>query len=336
MKKQILMKYLTPLVLILCITGTPQSADIKIATYNIQNLDDKISKTRKDRLRAVLSSLNADIIGFQEIKSVSALDSVLPEKYKIAMMDTSDKYYQKLAIAVREAFTVTDIRMVFSGKDYNDEFPQKRDLLQVSIERNSLRLIVLVHHAKARSGGDTPSGMDDRTETDLRREKSSIEIRSHIDSLLNNNPDANIVLLGDFNDNPDDRSLNILEYGDPDASAGIDAVPDSFLYNTSEALLEQDHCSYGYNDIYDGTVSTDTFNVVVPGSRAENNWWRGKHYDYYYHVRIKAILFDQILVSRNLKSRVTSRGIFTGAEAVKGSKNTRASDHVPVWIVLRF
>ena len=74
---------------------------------------------------------------------------------------------------------------------------------------------------------------------------------SHIDSLLNDNPDANIVLLGDFNDNPDDRSLNILEYGDSTEAAGIDCVrgrgEDTFLYNTSEALLDKDYCSYRYH-----------------------------------------------------------------------------------------
>ena len=30
----------------------------------------------------------------------------------------------------------------------------------------------------------------------------------------------NVILIGDFNDNPDDRSLNILEYEDKDAVGG--------------------------------------------------------------------------------------------------------------------
>lgn len=323
------MKYLTPLVLIFCITSTPQSADIKIATYNIENLDDKISKTRKDRLRAVLSSLNADIIGFQEIKSVSALDSILSEKYTIGMADTSNEP-QKLAIAVRDPFEITNIDLAFRDPSDDDAFPKTRDLLHVSIARDSLHLTVLVHHPISRSQG--------RLETDLRRERSATKIVSYVDSLITDNPDANIVLLGDFNDNPDDRSLNILEYGDSTEVAGIDSIrgkgEDTFLYNTSEALLDKDYCSYRYHAL--GNIKSNTFDPKVKGARAENNKWRGKHHDWEKDVEIKANLLDQILVYKNLRSRVVSSGIFNGAEAFRGSKTNRASDHVPVWIVLQF
>ena len=159
-----------------------------------------------------------------------------------------------------------------------------------------------------------------------------------------------IVLLGDFNDNPDDRSLNILEYGDPDAPGGIDEASDTFLYNTSESLLDSNYCSYGYNYLYD-KIESDTFDPMVSGARAENNKWRGKPHNFMRDVKVKAILFDQILVSQNLKHHVHSSGIFTHAEAVRGTRSrirfsgdeivytTRgdfASDHVPVWTILKF
>ena len=326
------------IVLILFVACGPRPVEIAVATYNIYWLDDGISEARKARLQTVVRELDADIIGFQEIQSKAALARILPDDYAIGMIDDPEDH-QELALAVRAPFEIADLKMVFPEKVHDRAFPQKRDLLQAYVEGYGRRLIVLVHHAKTRSGG--------RVETDPRREESARMIARYLSSRVKYD---HIVLLGDFNDNPDDRSLNILESGDPNAPAGMDDAPDAFLYNTSEALLEKDHCSYGYNYLYD-KIDSDTFAPAVPGARAENNKWRGKPHDFLRDVAVKAILFDQILVSQNLRDRVVASGIFTRAEAVRGSRSrirfqgdnvvytrrgTFASDHVPVWTILKF
>ncbi len=338
MQKHAQMTYLAPLILLLFFACGPQPAEIKIATYNIYWLDDGISAARQERLQTVVRELDADIIGFQEIQSKSALERILPDDYTIGMLDDPDEL-QELAIAVREPYEITDLKMVFPEKVHDQAFPRKRDLLQAYVEGYGRRLIVLVHHAKSRSGG--------RAKTSLRREASAAMTMRYLTSRVKYD---HIVLLGDFNDNPDDRSLNILEYGNPDALPGIDQVPDAFLYNTSEALLDSNYCSYGYNYLYDN-IESDTFDPMVSGARAENNKWRDRPHNFARDVKVKAILFDQILVSQNLKDHVQSSGIFTRAEAVRGTRSrirfsdgeivyaTRgdfASDHVPVWTILKF
>jgi exonuclease III len=154
-----------------------------------------------------------------------------------------------------------------------------------------------------------------------------------------------VILLGDFNDNPDDRSLNTLEYGTENALGGIDTAPDSFLHNATERLVEKDDCSYGLRK---ATRSKGKISVspAVPGSRSENNRWRNRKHDYRQDVKIKAVLFDQILVSMNLAERLSASGVFDDTSAVKGQasrvrfkgrgltvtkKGDFASDHVPVW-----
>ena len=338
MQKRVWQTYLASLILLLFFACGPQPAEIKIATYNIYWLDDGISDARQERLQTVMRELNADIIGFQEIQSKSALERILPDNYTIGMLDDPEEL-QELAIAVREPFEITDLKMVFPEKVHDHAFPRKRDLLQAYIEGYGRRLIVLVHHAKSRSGG--------RDKTNPRREASATMTMRYLTSRVKYD---HIVLLGDFNDNPDDRSLNILEYGKPDALPGIDQVPDAFLYNTSEALLDSNYCSYGYNYLYD-KIESDTFELMVSGARAENNKWRGKPHNFARDVKVKAILFDQILVSQNLRDHVLSSGVFTHAEAVRGTRSrisfsgdeivytTRgdfASDHVPVWTILKF
>ncbi|MFQ5770799.1 MAG: endonuclease/exonuclease/phosphatase family protein [bacterium] len=318
-------------------SGVGCSQIIKIATYNIYFLDEGISEQRKIKLQKVIEELDADIIGFQEINNPAALRNILTENYDIAMIDDPNEV-QEVALAVRAPFKIKSYSYVFPDSTYDDAFPRKRDLLQVIVEGYGREFVFLVHHAKSRRGG--------RMNTDRRREAASMLILDYIKSNL---LEKNVILMGDFNDNPDDRSLNILEYGVKNATAGIDTIEDSFLFNTTEQLLENDICSFDYFLIYKDGVS-ERFNPVVRGSRAENNKWRAKEYNYYRDVKIKAILFDQILVSMNLKNNVLDAGVFNDSVAIKGelskikfiddnliytNRGTLASDHVPVWTILK-
>ena len=106
---------------------------IKVATYNIYFLDDGISVERKANLRKVIELLDADIIGFQEIKDPAALKNILPPNYQVAMIDDSSEV-QELAIAVRSPLKVRSVRYVFPDTDVDNAFPRKRDLLQGTIE----------------------------------------------------------------------------------------------------------------------------------------------------------------------------------------------------------
>ncbi len=306
---------------------------IKVATYNIYFLDDGISVERKANLRKVIELLDADIIGFQEIEDPAALKNILPPNYQVAMIDDSSEV-QELAIAVRSPLKVQSVRYVFPDTSADNAFPRKRDLLQGTIEAYGRDLVVLVHHAKSRRGG--------RMATDGRRAAASALMVDYIASDL---AGRNVLLLGDFNDNPDDRSVNILEYGDKEASGGVDSEEDRFLFNTSEQLLREDFCSYGYSYLFE-EVDRDTFDLTVQGARAENNKWRNTEHNYFEDVKVKAILLDMVLVSLNLKPAVLETGVFNYAVGVAGepsrirfgpngltytNRGSLSSDHVPVW-----
>lgn len=315
---------------------------VRIATYNIFFLDDGISAERKANLQAVLKDLDADIIAFQEINNPAAMENILGEQYRIAMIDDPGEV-QEVALAARLPFRILSLQYVFTDKYYDFEFPRVRDLLQVVVEGHGYEFVFLVHHAKSRRGG--------RYQTGRQREGAAKLMVKYIQSEL---AGKNVILLGDFNDNPDDRSLNILEYGDFNAPAGPDSIEDTFLFNATEPLLEKDYCSYGYIEIYPDSVYRDSvltvFNPAVPGARAENNKWRGvKEYNYYEDVKIKAILIDQILLSMNLKKYVSRVNVVNQGMAVRGEESkirfnrgrliythrgSLASDHVPVWVEL--
>jgi len=330
--------FLLVLVLIVFFQSLLTAQAVKFATYNIFFLDEDISQERKNNLQGVIKDLDADVIGFQEIKNPAALENILPENYTIAMIDDTSEV-QEVALAVRTPLEIQSYKYVFPDTSLDDAFPRSRDLLQVEVEGYGREFVCLVNHFKSRYGG--------RIETDGRRIEATSMI---VEYIRQNLMDKNVVLLADFNDDPDDRSLNVLEYGDPNAVGGVDEMDDTFLFNTTEQLLAKNYCSFGLNYIY-ADIESDTFDARVPGSRDENNKWRDKEYDFYKDVKVKEILFDQILVSLNLKPYFVNSGVFNGSAAVKGiASKTRfvddgvvytrrgslASDHLPVWAIFKF
>jgi hypothetical protein len=132
------------------------------------------------------------------------------------------------------------------------------------------------HYGKSRGSG--------RATTDPPREGAT---RAIIQVFERDFYDKNSILLGNFNDNPDDRSLDILETGDPTAPGGPEEIDGPFLLNLTEPLAVAGHVSHGKGpvDIIGEQVSTTN-----PASRRRNNLARGTNHP------IGAILFDQILI----------------------------------------
>ena len=76
-----------------------------------------------------------------------------------------------------------------------------RDILMVKLEtKNKIPLFVLVNHFPSRSGGTEAS--------EPRRLAAAQTLRKICDSLLQNNGNENIVVMGDFNDEPTSRSMD--------------------------------------------------------------------------------------------------------------------------------
>lgn len=312
------------------------SQTIKIASYNIYFLDDGIKQERKERLQKIIDDLDADIIGFQEINNEAALRNILSDDYAIAIIDGKNDV-QDVALAVREPYRIKSKSLVFSGKKYDFAFPRNRDLLEVIVEIEGKEYTFFIHHAKSRRGG--------RIKTDKQRSEAS---RLIVDYVKKKKMNESIIFIGDFNDNPDDQSLNILESANPNAEGGVDTIPDQFFFNTAEELLEKDMVSHGLYYKYRGK-NPRYVDPVVRGSRYENNRFRNKKHDYWKDVKIKETLLDQILVSMNLKNAVKEVSLYTKPIAVTGSKSSIkfkndkliytkrgdfASDHIPVWIEL--
>jgi endonuclease/exonuclease/phosphatase family metal-dependent hydrolase len=303
---------------------------VRIASYNIQFLSASIPTARRDSLRQVISRLDADVIGLEEIADRPALTNIFPTQNWHVIIDDDSGDDQDVAVVVnKKRFDVVgfnadldadDTNFLFPSASDNSPFPNRRDVLVVEVRpkqpagsANVESFFVLVVHAKSRVGG--------RKVTDPRRELAAQML---VNKLKQSFADRNFFLLGDFNDNPDDRSSNILETGDANAVGGAEELDGPFLINLMESLVAQDRVSEGRtaNDIVGDKVST-----VDPGSRKRNNDARGTN------DNTGDILFDQILIPAWMKSRYVagSAAVFDDKVAMQGSSTDRASDHLPVY-----
>ena len=307
-----------------------QEQTARVASYNIRFLSTGVTSqgNRLEKLRDVVSMLDADVIGLQEIADRAALRLVFPAPDWQIVIDDESGDSQDVAVAVRKPFTVVGLtntnndlnaenqHFLFPNPADNSSFPNRRDVLFVEVRLPSPStetFFVLVNHWKARSEG--------RHTTEPRRVSAA---RDLVRALQDRFDDRDYVVLGDFNDNPDDRSLNVLETGDSNAAGGAEGVDGPFLINLMEPLVAANHVSHGRTS---GDVVGDRVNTVDPESRDRNNDARGTD------VNTGDILFDQLLIPVGMRGKYVSGSakVFDREVAVRGGNNNRASDHLPVF-----
>lgn len=321
----------TVTLLFLVPVGLGQEQVVRVASYNIKFLSTAVTGQgdRRAKLQEVIDRLEADVIGLQEIKDRAALDLFFPSSQWEIVIDDDSGSDQDVAVVVRKPLRVIglpsnldadDQHFLFPGTSNNSFFPDQRDLLfvEVGLPNQTDTFFVMVHHAKARVGG--------RATTDPRREGAARDI---VAKLKERFEDKNFILLGDFNDNPDDRSLNIMETGDSNALGGPEEIDGPFLINLMEPLVAADHVSHGRTS---GDLSGDRVNTVDPTSRQRNNTARGTDQN------TGDILFDQLLIPGWMSDRYVagSAKVFDHEVGVRGNNTSRASDHLPVYADFEF
>jgi len=170
---------------------------------------EKYFKKTQD-ISKVLSSIGKRdlpaIIGLAEVENEKVLTDLINTenlskgKYGIVHYDSPDKRGIDVAILYRK-----DLFTVESHKSIPINFPRDtiltRDILMVKGKTNdSQNLFVFVNHWKSRSGGIAV--------TENKRNYSAVVLRKAVDSILNFEPKAKIVIIGDFNDEPTNRSIH--------------------------------------------------------------------------------------------------------------------------------
>ncbi len=217
---------------------------IRLATYNMLNFfdpfddptlqgehDDAGMVTEERRCKVLaqtIRAVDADILALQEVESLEALtwfrDNYLKDMgYKyIASYDVG--YYRGIECSVMSRFPITDARVWPNmsldnvqrpGPGWSEIPPESRRgltfqrsplcakiTIDVDNSEEDYELIVFSVHHKA--GGDNR----------FHREAEAVRIVEFINQLRSENPAANIIVMGDFNAAPWDKSVRLyLEAG---------------------------------------------------------------------------------------------------------------------------
>jgi predicted extracellular nuclease len=148
-----------------------------------------------------------EIIGFCEIENKKVLSDLvrktpfLKYDYRIVHEDSPDARGIDVGFIYRPSsfqyITHKALRLTF---DF-DTAAKTRDILYIcGTVENKDTLHIFINHWPSRRGGQAAS--------EPRRIAAAKLVRSKIDSILQVSPDANIILMGDFNDHAEDKSLH--------------------------------------------------------------------------------------------------------------------------------
>ena len=148
-----------------------------------------------------------ELMGFSEVENKTVLedlansDLLKDQGYDIVHIDGPDfrgidnaLLYKKTAFTVLETESI-EVRL----PSFVSEFPTTRDILMVKGNLGEETVYIFVNHWPSRSGGEAA--------TSEKREFAAGVLRDAIDVILENEPTANIIALGDFNDEPNNASL---------------------------------------------------------------------------------------------------------------------------------
>ncbi len=252
--------------------------EFTIAFYNLENLFDiyddpnfddddflpdgekkwtlRRYKKKIRRLSKVISTIGNNgmahppvVLGVAEVENIDVvLDLIESENlrefsYKIIHYDSQDERGIEVAFIYREKYF-----KVLESKRYSTYFIREngkknftRDILKVKGKLNGEIIYFLVNHWPSRRNGTE--------ESEYKRIQLANLARSIIDEIQQENAEAKIIIMGDFNDNPTDKSIKKI------------LVTDDF-YNPMESIFDKGNGTGNHNGewyLFDQIIFTKNF-----------------------------------------------------------------------------
>ncbi|HRE84162.1 MAG TPA: endonuclease/exonuclease/phosphatase family protein [Opitutaceae bacterium] len=269
-------RWILTVCILVSLAWTEAGAELTVATYNVQNYtlaDRRVDgvfrrgypkpEAEKSALRAVLRSLNADVLILQEMGTLSYLEELqrdlsaegirYPYAGVVNAADT-DRHLAFLSrIAPEHVVEHTDLALTYFGK----REPVKRGLLELRLRSGGQRLVLFGVHLKSRYT-DRP----DDPESKLRRAGEAVAIRDRIFQRVSD--DEWYVILGDFNDVKSSRPIQaILRRG---------KTPLSFLTVAADTRGEAWTYRFARDDVYsrvDHILVSPALQALLGTRRAE-------------------------------------------------------------------
>ena len=247
---------------IYCQAQNKDDANIyRIAFYNVENFfDTEIDSTttykqfdrdgdhywnrsryrkKEQNIYKVLAAMGGwkglSIIGLAEVESRKVLSDLIEntplhfENYRIIHYDSPDFRGIDVALLYRSI----DFDPLFSKpihiSDPSDRKFRTRDILYVKGLLRNDTIHLFINHWTSRYGG--------LMRTIPKRVLEAQILMHNVDSIYKINPDAKIIIMGDFNENPGDRAVKILTNDLPD-SCSLIGIPPTPLFGNAQGTIK--------------------------------------------------------------------------------------------------
>ena len=187
----------------------------RIATYNVESYLDQPTETRhvvkpdaaKAKIRESIRAMNPDVLALEEIGSTNALlelrASLKADGQDFPFWEHIRSYDTNIHVAVLSKFPIvarrphTNELFLLDGK----RFQVKRGFAEVEIQAaTNLTFTLIAAHLKSKL-------IAPDADADEERFGEAKVLRGIIDARLTKNPDAKLVVLGDFNDEKDSAAM---------------------------------------------------------------------------------------------------------------------------------
>jgi exonuclease III len=186
--------------------------NIIFCTFNIAWLGDGINdkEERNDsdyqNIASILKEINADIFALQEIENIEALNKVLKflPGYKAQIFDVNIP--QNCAILYKKKIKIKNPSVYFPLQVDNRNL---RPGLLFEAKKGNFDFKMMVVHLKSTSGYDNT---EEKREKSFETRKKQDSVMTHwIDSTLKSGKEKDLIICGDFNDNPLKEKHNLIQ-----------------------------------------------------------------------------------------------------------------------------
>lgn len=287
---------LSAAIMVLMFGCSQQSEPLSIAFWNAENLFDLVDDPHKNdeefalggkkkitrqiydlkmkHSAEVLKDLDAHIVGLCEVENrfvLEELNNAYSERdYSIIHFDSPDERGIDVALLYDpEYFRVTASRAI------NNPLPDgdvTRDILYVEGKYAGKTLHIFINHWPSNWGGVA--------ESKPKRAATATLLVKEVRNIMNLNPAAEIIFLGDFNENPNDEHVRSLKtIGLTSLMLPLMDVPGTgtYVYDKKDYFYDQVIVSYGLQDGIDLTIAPNSLMVLdLPKYRQQ----KGKYAHY--------------------------------------------------------
>ncbi len=232
-----------------------EGGTIYIASYNVENLFDTINDpaiddeqflpsdssnwnsekyhTKLKNLAQVIDSMNGgwgpDILGLVEVENRTVIEELVArikngKNYGIVHFESPDgRGIDCAMIFNKQYFTLSKADTAIVTLPNN--WPTRSILHATMLSPKGIEYHFFVNHWPSRRGGQ------DKSEDN--RIAAASRLRAEIDKLFADDPNTNIIIMGDFNDEPTDKSITEVLKAAPVICDFAEHFPSDALYNLS-------------------------------------------------------------------------------------------------------